>query len=389
MSKKIIAGIDIGTSITRIALAEYNKHGQPPAIIGVGSNESRGLRHGYPVNIIDVVSSIKKAIKDTEKNTGFDVKQALISIGGTSLSSETALGSVIISRADGEIMKEDIIKAIEASEESLSLINRKIIHRIPIAYKLDNKEVLGKPEGMHGIKLEVKTLFITCLKQHLEDLILAVTEAGVEVVDVIAAPLAASFVALTERQKTVGCALVNIGAETVTVAVFENNNIISLQVFPIGSNDITNDIALGLRISLEEAEGIKTGTLIRDYSRKKLDEIIKARLTDIFVLVENHLKKIKRNELLPAGIILTGGGVNLNIIEEMSRELLNLPSKIGGLNLANYPKNKIKDSSYFVASGLCLLGNLNQIDERGYFSFNKTGKQVKNFFTNLFSQLMP
>ena len=207
---------------------------------------------------------------------------------------------------------------------------------------------------MIGTKLEVKMLFITCLEHHLDDTIKTIEELGVEVDEVIPSPIAAGNIALSKKQRSVGCALVNIGAETVSIVVFENDVPISLQIFPIGSTDITNDIALGLKIPLEEAEKIKINGPTGTFSKKKLGEIIEARLYDIFELIEAHLKKIKRNGLLPAGIILTGGGAGIATIEDLSKAVLKLPSSIADPAISNTGKYPVKDSSWLVAYGLCV-----------------------------------
>src|SRR5581483_2385416 len=173
----------------------------------------------------------------------------------------------------------------------------------------------------------------------------------------MAAPLAASLVTLSKTQKIAGCVLTNIGSETVSIVVFENDIPISLEVFPIGSNDITNDIALGLKIPIDEAERVKLGASQNDkFSKKKLDEIVIARLSDIFELVEAHLRKIGRNGLLPAGIIITGGGSGVATIEDMAKAALKLPSKRSDLKFEGNIKGIIKGSEWAVAYGLCVLG---------------------------------
>jgi cell division protein FtsA len=173
---------------------------------------------------------------------------------------------------------------------------------------------------------------------------------------VIPAPLAASAVALSDRQKAVGVLLANIGAETVSIAVFENNALIGLSVFQIGSTDITNDIALGFRIPLEEAESIKTGSIMAtNYPKRKIDEIIEARLSDIFELIDGYLKKIKRSGLLPAGIVITGGGAGLSLVEGLAKDLLRLPSRLGTSDLPANVKGPVRDASWFVAYGLALM----------------------------------
>jgi cell division protein FtsA len=357
MARNIITGIDVGTHAVRVVVSELTKEGPMPRIIGTGMAESRGLRHGYIINENDAAESIAAAVAAAEKSSGVRIKNAYLSIGGISLESLTSSGSTGISRANSEVSDLDIEKATRASEENLPNIqNKKILERIPLSFKLDGKETLAKPQGMKGVKLEVKMLFVTCLEQHLKDLVHAVEEAGVDVIDIVPAPIAASLVALTKKQRTVGCILVNIGAETVSIIVYDEDTPISLQVFPIGSTDITNDIALGLKIPLEEAERLKLGNLSDNHSRKKLEEIIEARLSDIFELIDAHLKKIGRNELLPAGVILTGGGAGIGTIEDLARATLKLPSRIAAPLMPANQKGHIRDSSWFVAYGLCLYG---------------------------------
>lgn len=388
MIRNISVGIDIGTAMTRVVVAESFKDEKIPKIIGTGSCVTKGIRHGYVFKFDDVVDSIKTAVAQAENVSNTKIKRAFVSIGGITLSSEISTGSAIISKADNEVTMLDISKAQKESETNLTLGNKKIIHSFPISYKLDEKEVLGRPEGLHGIKLEVKTLFVTSLNQHIEDIVLALTEAGVEPIDIVASPIAASFVALNERQKIVGCALVNIGAETVSIVVFENGAPLSLHVFSIGSSDITNDIALGLKIPLEEAESLKVNSDYGNFSKKKLDEIIEARLTDIFELIENHLKKIKRNGLLPAGIIFTGGGSALPMLENLSKETLNLPSKIGNGEIFGNTKTKVRDSSWFVAFGLCMSGKSSLINNKND-NLPAFMKDISNGLKSMFKQLLP
>ncbi|HEY9583525.1 MAG TPA: cell division protein FtsA [Candidatus Paceibacterota bacterium] len=363
MSRSIITGIDIGTHHIKVVICDAREKigdKNQPKVIVASMVESRGLRHGYIVNIADVIESIKHAVSEAEKKADVKVRRAFISIGGIGLGGVTSTSSVVISRADLEITALDIKRVHEQSEKDIppvALLNKKIIHSIPTQYKIDGKVVLGKPEGMRGSKFEIKTLYITCLEQHLNDMIQAVEDAGVSVQDVMASPVAASLVTLTKSQKVAGCVLTNIGAETVSIAVFENNMPVSLEVFPLGSTDITNDIALGLKVPLEEAEQIKIGAITgSSYPRKKLEEIISARLSDIFDLIEAHLKKIGRNGLLPAGIIITGGGASLSGIEEMAKEALRLPSRIAVVNLGLSEKQSFRDSTWAVAYGLCILG---------------------------------
>jgi cell division protein FtsA len=383
-------GIDVGTHTTRVAVVGYTKEDNSPYTLATGQAPTSGMRLGYITNIDHVAKSIKEAVGQAEKILGSKIKRAFVSIGGISLGSVVSNGSVIISRADQEVTHLDISKALADSEENLEILNKKIIHIIPTGYKLDGKDIHGRPEGMKGVKLEVKTLFITCLKQNIEDLITALGLAGIEAQDVIASPLAGAAILLSTKQKAAGCALVDIGAETVSIAVFENNLLMSMQVFSIGSMDITKDVALGFRIALEEAESIKLGSVIGgDYPKKKVDEIIEARLSDIFELAGNHLKRQRRSELLPAGIIITGGGAHIGRIEELAKSQLKLPCRVGPIDNSINNKLKIRDWSWYTAFGLALSQGDGKANNDMNMGIGDNVKQVKGFFKSLLSQLLP
>jgi len=361
MTKNLAVGIDIGTYNVKVAVAEKSLVGGKvvPRLIATGFAESKGLRHGYIINGSEAVKSIRKAVRQAEKAAGIEIDHAYVSIGGISLEGNTSIGSTVISRPDMEITDEDVQEALLACERTLPralTLNKKMLHIIPIQFKIDGRETLGRPEGMHGSKLEVKALFITCLEQHLNDLIQAVEDAGIEVEDVVAAPIAASFVSLSKTQKIAGSVLANIGSSTVSIVVYENNIPISLEVFASGSNDITNDIALGFKIPIEEAEKIKLGHPTGSgYTKGDIEEIVSARLKEIFLLIEAHLKKIGKNELLPAGIIISGGGSGLASIQEIAKATLDLPSMIARSEIIYTSRNQIKDATWSVAYGLCIL----------------------------------
>lgn len=393
MPRTISVGIDIGTYQTRVVAAESSIQGdrELPRVIGVGFSESRGLRHGYILSQSDAVKSLKQALAQASKAAGSPLSRAIASVGGIGLSSLVSSGTVVITRADSEITELDVAKAMQVSEQeipaSLSL-NRKILHIIPLAFKVDGKPIMGKPEGLKGSKLEVRTMFITCFEHHVNDLLETLAEAGIEVEDLVAAPIAASLVTLSKQQKMAGVVLANIGSETVSIVVFENNLPVSLEVFPIGSNDITNDIALGLRIPLEEAEDVKRGSIVGSaYPRKKLEEIIEARLSDIFELIEAHLKKLGRSGLLPAGIVLTGGGSAIETVDDLAKAALRLPSRIASVSFGDNIRGQIKDASWSVAYGLCILGL--QSEESEVVSGMKLVKRTKKSILNIFRQFLP
>jgi cell division protein FtsA len=403
MARQIAVGIDIGTHEVKVVVAEELHDGSNlgPKIIGTGVAESRGLHHGFITNIDEASHSIASAVAQAEKTAGIKVKRAFVSIGGIGLSGITTNGSTIISRADFEVSPLDLNKALESAEGAIPKgvsVNKKIINTIPIEYKIDGKVVWGQALGQKAEKLDVKTFFIMCLDHHIQNLIKAVEEVNIEVIDVVAAPIASSFVNLSKREKKAGCVLANIGAETVSMIVFENGDPISLEVFPIGGTDITNDIALGLKISLEEAESIKLGSITHTtYSKKKLDEIISARLEDIFELIETHLKKIQRNALLPAGIIITGGGSKLPMLKVMAEDNLKLPSRMADIHFGSESgagSIKQKDLTWSVAYGLAILGFNAENEQRSIGLGNvekmaESGKKGLRNMGNWFSQFLP
>ena len=386
MARSFIVGIDLGSAVTKTVVISA-RNGESAEVIAAVSVPTRGVRHGYIVNITAAADSIRRSVQLAEQEAGIQIKKAYLSIGGISLSSETALGGAIISKSDGEVTGFDIKTAIASAEETLGIKNKKIIFSTPVGWKIDGKEIPGKPDGMHGIKLEVKMFYVTCLSQHLDDLISAATEADIEVLDVIPSPIAASHIALSDRQKAVGVILVNIGAETVSIAIFENNVLIGLSVLPIGSTDITNDIALGFRIPLEEAESIKTGNIMSvNYPKRKVDEIVEARFSDIFELVDGYLKKIKRSGLLPAGVVITGGGSGNGLVEGLAKSMLRLPSRVGGEDLLSHIKGPARDSTWFVAFGLGMIAREGNTDRKGNVS---SGNKAKGFVKEFLRQFLP
>ena len=394
--KNIVTGIDIGTYHIKTVISRSPNQNEKniPMIIGRGMSESKGMRYGYIVNPNDAARGVIKAVKQAEEMAGVTINKAFISIGGIELSGIVTQASVVVSRADSQITELDITKVHEECKNDMppqDRQNRKIIHEIPIAYKVDGKRVFGDPLKMKGVKLEARMLFVTCLEQHLVDLIGSVESTGIDVVDVIAAPIAAGYVTLSKQQRTAGCMLANIGAETVSIVVYEDNIPISLEIFPVGSTNITNDIALNLQISLEEAEQLKIGKISNsNYPQKKLDEIIKTRLSDMFSLIEAHLKKIGRDRLLPAGIVITGGGSGIGTIEDIAKSALEIPTSIGSLPMSRNSEKKqnvVKDSTWSVAYGLCVFGY--QYTQGSSKSAGKIFTKIVHSTKNLVQQFLP
>lgn len=360
MSRRIATGIDIGTYQVKVVVVEEfaNKDGgRQLRIIGTGLAESKGLRHGYIVNKEEVSVSILKAKQQAESIARVPIRSAFLAVGGISLDEARATGSAIISRADQEITTLDLDRAAKAAREAAApgFLNRHVLHSIPLEYRVDGAKTLGDPLGMKGVRLEADYLFVTCLAQHEDMLTKAVEDANIEIIDRMASPLAGSYVLLDGEQKMKGCVLANIGAETVSIVVYDEGIPVSVKVFPMGSSHITDDIALGFRISLEEAERVKLGRLSGQmYPRKKIDDLVSSRLVAMFTFIDKHLKSLGRRGPLPAGIIISGGGAGIGSISDIAKGSLKLPARLAEFRLSS--DAKIQDATWAVAYGLALWG---------------------------------
>ncbi len=360
MSRQIATGIDIGTYQVKLVVVEKieDKQGvRVPRIIGTGLAESKGLRHGYIVDKQEVTKSILEAKRQAESSAHVPLKTGFLAIGGISLDEARATGEAVISRADEEITQLDLDKAEKAALEAAkpAFLNREVLQPIPVEYRVDGNKVLGSPLGMKGVRIEVDYLFITALSQHTKALQEAVEDADIEIIDQMASPLAGSVVLLNNDQKMKGCVLANIGAETVSIVVYDEGIPVSVKVFPMGSSHITDDIALGFRISLEEAERVKLGKLSGQmYPRKKVDDLIGSRLSAMFALIDKHLKSLGRRGPLPAGIIISGGGSGVGSISDIAKGSLKLPARLAEFRLAS--DTKIRDATWAVAYGLAFWG---------------------------------
>ncbi|HUY62744.1 MAG TPA: cell division protein FtsA [Candidatus Paceibacterota bacterium] len=360
MARRIATGIDIGTHQVKLVVVEElvdKRSGRQLRILGTGLAESKGLRHGYIVNEDEVATSIREAKRQAESSARVPIRAGFLAVGGISLDEARATGSTVISRADQEITMLDLEKAAQTAREAAApgFLNRHVLHSIPLEYRIDGNKVLGDPIGMKGVRLEVDYLFVTCLAQHADMLSAAVEEADIEVIDQMASPIAGSYVLLEGDQKMKGCILANIGAETVSIVVYDEGIPVSVKVFPMGSSHITDDIALGFRISLEEAERVKLGRLSGQmYPRKKVDDLIANRLEALFALIDKHLKSLGRRGPLPAGIIISGGGAGIGSVSDIAKGSLKLPARLAEFRLS--PDTKIRDATWAVAYGLALWG---------------------------------
>jgi cell division protein FtsA len=388
MKRRIATGIDIGTQQVKIVVVEELRgpEGSSTRIIGTGFHESKGLRQGYIVDKDEAAAALRAAKAQAEHSAQMRIDGGFLAVGGISLDEVRGAGETVISRADQEVTDLDLEKVRQAAHEAARphFVNRTVLHEIPLEFRVDGEKVLGDPIGMKGTRLSAEYLFITCLTQHAEALQGAVEDVDVEVIDRMASPLAGSYVTLTKDQKMKGCVLANIGAETVSIVVYDEGIPISVKVFPMGSGHVTDDLALGFKVSLEEAERIKLGRLTGAmYTRKKVEEIIVARFKQMFDLVDKHLRTIGRKGPLPAGIIISGGGAGLGNVSDIAKGALKLPARIADIRVA--PDAKLRDATWAVAYGLALWGLTGDTEAPKA----STGRRISRSFEKFFRQFLP
>ncbi len=358
MAQRIYTGIDIGTYHVKVVIAAPGGTPDLPlTILGTGTSSSRGLRHGYIIDKKEAAKSIREALGRAMGAAKVKVRSARVGLGGIGLDEIRSSGEAALTASGGIVTNREIERALRDSEKKAAskLTNRTVIHAIPLEYRVDGTKVFGKPQGLQGTRLSVDTILITMLSQHQEDLVEAVESTGVEVEGVMASPLAASLVTLSQAQKTAGVVLANIGSETLSLVVFENDIPISLKIFPTGSSAITESIALSFRVPLPEAESLKRGGVTgSDVPERKMLTIVGMRLKEMYTLINSHLRTIGRHRLLPAGIVITGGGSGLASAAEIAREVLRLPSQVA--QIGQLPRSSGIDVTWAVAYGLCRWG---------------------------------
>jgi len=378
-SEQILVGLDVGTTAIRVVVGKRAEEEKLPSIIGVGEAPASGIRKGVIVDIEEAVSSVSKALEKAERMTGIPIEKAVVSVGGAHVRSLESHGVIAVSRADGEITENDILRVIDASQAIQIPTNREILHVIPKFFTLDGQPGIKDPVGMTGIRLEVDSQIIEASVPFIKNLTKCVMQAGVDIEDLVLGPLASAQAVLTKRQKELGVVLIELGGGTTGMVVFEEAELLHTAVLPVGSGHITNDMAIGLRTSVDVAEAIKVqfGTAVSSeakkseeidlskfdknedgkVTRKQTSEIIQARLEEIFTMVNKELKSIGRDGQLPAGAILTGGGAKIDGLAELAKKELRLPVQIG------FPTNivtiidRVDDPSYSTAVGLVLWAN--------------------------------
>jgi cell division protein FtsA len=408
---RIIAGLDIGNSKIRAAIAVLDEESTQPNIIGVGVSPSGGLRKGNIIDVEETVANIAAALEDAERMAGEPVHAVFLGISGDHIASMDSKGVIAISHTGNEIIEDDVDRVLEAAQAVAIPNNRRILRIIPKSFTVDEQTGIKYPVGMTGIRLEVLAHLVTGLVPAVKNIEKCVHQAGVDINDIIPCGLAAAESVVSKRQKELGVVVIDIGCGGTNVSVFEEGTVLHSASLPVGGDNVTNDIAIGLRTSIDTAEKIKIeyGSCIPEdihdretidlsllskidtqtVSKKQLAEIIQARYHEIFAMVKDELAKVQRDGMLPAGAILCGAAVKMPGVIDLAREVLNLPVQIGFPTNYEGVVDKIEDPAYASVIGLVIWGSRFQGEGYGIkldfknFNVEKMTQGIKNWFRGL------
>ncbi|MDI6698734.1 MAG: cell division protein FtsA [Candidatus Saccharicenans sp.] len=398
-----LVGLDIGTKKTVAIIGEITEE-QKVEIIGIGVAESKGIRKGVVVNLDLTISAIKRAQEEAELMAGVEIESAYVGISGSHIKSFNSRGVVAVSGKNREISREDIRRVIDQARALSIPPDREIIHIIPQEFIVDEQDGIKDPLGMSGIKLEVNVHIVTSAITSIQNLKNCLDRAGIGIQEIVLNQIATSHSVLTHDERELGVGLIDIGAGTTEVAIFERGALWYTSTIPLGGDNFTNDIAVGLRTPIPDAEKIKKkygcvalpvteeqdtievptvgkGRKSRVMSRQILADIIQPRAEEIFRLVDSDIKRMGYEKSLNSGLVLTGGTALLDGLEEVAEEIFDLPVRRGDPNYIGGLIDRVSTPDYATAVGLILYG-YNQILERGFSKDKKKGfwTRIKDWF---------
>lgn len=388
MSKsKVIAAIDVGSSKVAVLVAQVrDEETSRLHIVGAASSVSRGVRKGQIVNIEEAVSSIEEAVEAAERMAGYNISKAWISIGGAHIGSINSQGVVAVAQPQGEVTSQDVARVIEAAKAVSLPTSAEIIHVIARSYTVDGQEGVKDPVGMTGVRLEVETHIVTGSTTAIKNITKCVGEVGCDVGGMVFSGLASAVAVLSDTEKELGVVLIDIGGGTTDVAVFVEGALSYSSVLPVGAKNVTNDLAIGLRVSLEGAEKIKMalGGLkpkedelkladlgiadeLKTVSYKTLVEgIIRPRLNELFSMVAGEIKKSGFAGLTPSGLVVCGGGAQTVGIVESAKRVLSAPVRIGMPSGITGLIDDIENPAFASAVGLLRHANNLENEDSGH-----------------------
>ncbi|OGH88734.1 MAG: cell division protein FtsA [Candidatus Magasanikbacteria bacterium RIFOXYC2_FULL_42_28] len=383
--RKLIAGLDIGSTAVRLAVGQLavrdEENGQNELqILGASEVFSAGMNKGVISSIEDVVSSISACLEKTERIVGIPVGSVWLGVSGMHILAQASKGVVAVSKANSEVGEEDVTRVLESARAISTPLNYEVLHVLPKSFGVDGQTGIRDPVGMTGMRLEVDAQIILGASAQIKNLTKAVYRSGLEINDLILSILATSEAALTERQKELGVVMIDLGGSTTNLAVFEEGDMIHSAVLPVGSEHITNDLAIGLRTSVDIAGRVKTkygdcfsepvskrdeidlfevGASDHEMVKKKyVSEIIEARAEEIMFKIGEELRKVQRSGLLPAGAVFAGGGAKLPGLIECAKKNLRLPATLGFSSDIASVTDKVNDLGFVTAVGLVKWGTM-------------------------------
>lgn len=404
---EMIVGLDIGTVKVCAIIGELGEEDQIE-IIGIGTAPSLGVKKGIIIDLEQAIQSVKQSVENSERMAGTRINSAFISIAGSHITSLNSKGVIAISGESPEITEKDIEKVIEAAKAGIISPERELIHTLSREFVVDGQSGIIDPLGMSGTRLECKVHIITGSITAVQNLVKCIEGAGIDIEEIIFGTLASSNAILSNAEKELGALLVDIGAGTTEIAIFIEGELAYSAVLPVGGNHITNDLAIGLRTSIDEAEKIKInyGSTVENIvspervveissisgkdkhtvSKKYLVDIIEPRVSEIFSLVRNEVKRSGYYDMIPGGVVITGGSSLLPGISEVAEQVLNLPSRLGSPHYEGELADMVNDPSYSAAIGLLSYATEKYSIGRSYkISKRKIG--LGNFFGRIISWL--
>ena len=381
--KKLIVGLDIGTSKVSAVVGEVSDE-RGVEVIGIGIHPSRGLKKGVVVNIESTVQSIQRAVEEAELMAGCQINSVYAGIAGNHIRSLNSHGIVAI--RDKEVTASDVDRVIDAARAVAIPADQKIIHILPQEFIIDNQEGIKEPIGMSGVRLESKVHMVTGAVSAAQNIIKCVRRCGLEVDDIILQQLASSYSVLLDDEKELGVCLVDIGGGTTDIAVFTEGAIRHTAVIPIAGDQVTNDIAVALRTPTQNAEEIKIKYACalaqlatadesievpsvgerppRRLARQTLAEVVEPRYEELLTLVQAELRRSGFEDLIAAGIVLTGGSSKMEGLMELAEEILHMPVRIGAPRSVSGLTDVVRNPIYATGVGLLMFGH-NNMHERG------------------------
>ena len=409
-SKRFVTGLDVGTENVRAVIASINKNGEL-AVVGYNEGKSAGMRKGVPANLTGPAESIDRMLGEAERMGGYEVRDAYVSVNGAQILSTKTEGMIAIGTVEHEVNGADLDRVESVAVTGRIPANRDVLNVVPLEYALDGQAGIKDPIGMSGARLEMRANVVSALTPNCENLKKATLTADVRAERLVPAVVAAARAVLSERQKENGVAVVDLGAATTSVAVYEEGDLQFVGVVPAGANNITNDLAIVLAIDPEMAEDIKTKFISADFGsekdnlirigkegkgervfeRKEVEDVVRARLEEIFGEIRKKLKSAKYDQRLPEGIILTGGGANLRDIDIFAKKALEASVKIGVPTGLGGVSEAIEKPEFATAVGLALIGS--EDFQREFPAGKKSsklpkmgGKKGSGFFKRIFSK---